>query len=136
VSGPAATPRSAKTARYLCRILGVLFVATGPMVFFSADAPTRWHTLLHVVTGLIALWAGLRGTPGAARVYCLAFGGGYLLFGALGLLLGDSANEHQWHVGPLRLMTGDHLFHVALGTVVLLAGLVTRAPRVTSQADR
>lgn len=129
MTAPTATHRSAKIARYLCRGLGVVFVATAPMVFLSADTPTRYHTLLHVLTGLVALYIGFRGTPYGARLYCLAFGTGYLLVGALGILLGDPANDRMWHVGPLQLMWGDHLFHVVLGTVVLVAGLVTRIPR-------
>ncbi|WP_326949199.1 DUF4383 domain-containing protein [Amycolatopsis sp. NBC_01307] len=118
-----ATHRTANVARWACRILGVLFVATGPIVVFSADTPSRWHTLLHFVTGLVALYAGFRG---GAKVFCLVFGGGYLVFGALGLVLGDPAADRMWHVGPLHLMTGDHLFHVVLGAVVLAAGVVTR----------
>lgn len=31
----------------------------------------------------------------------------------------------ELHVGPLHLMTGDHVFHVVLGSVVLLAGLLS-----------
>lgn len=124
-----ATRRTANIARYLCRILGVIFVATAPMVFLSADAPTRYHTLLHVLTGLIAVYLGFWGTQSGARLYCLIFGGGYAVFGALGILLGNPANDREWHVGPLRLMLGDHIFHVVLGAVFFLAGIVTRMPR-------
>ena len=54
----------------------------------------------------------------------------YLLFGVLGLLLGDPADDRMWHVGPLELMTGDHVFHIVLGAAVLLTGILTRT-RVT-----
>ncbi|WP_328454032.1 DUF4383 domain-containing protein [Amycolatopsis sp. NBC_00438] len=121
-----ATHRTANVARWACRILGVLFVATSPIAVFSGDTASRWHTLLHFVTGLVALYAGFRG---GAKLFCLVFGAGYLTFGALGLALGDPAADRGWHVGPLHLMTGDHLFHVVLGTVVLAAGIVTRSRR-------
>ena len=122
------TTRTANIARYLCRTLGVIFVATAPMVFLSAEASMRYHTALHVLTGLVALYVGFWRTPNAARLYCLLFGGGYLAFGALGILLGDPADDRMWQVGPLQLMLGDHIFHVVLGAVVLLAGIVTRIP--------
>ena len=126
----------ANLARYLCRVLGVIFVATAPFVFLSAEAPMRYHTLLHVVTGLVALGIGFWGTRNAARLYCLLFGAGYLLFGVLGMLLGDPADDRMWHVGPLELMTGDHVFHIVLGAVVLLTGILTRVRAAGKQPAR
>lgn len=121
--------RSAAIARYVCRFLGVVFVVLGPLTFLGGDTAQRYHDLLHFVTGLIALYIGFWRSRSAARLFCLIFGSGYLIFGVLGIALGDVRNDRMWHVGPLHLMLADHIFHVVLGTTVMLAGLVTSRTR-------
>jgi hypothetical protein len=106
----------ARWARLECRILGVLFVAAGIVALILGDEANRYHHLLHLGTGLVALYVGFGRPPGTARMFCRIFGVAYLVLGVLGLLLGHI------EVGPLHLAFGDHMFHVVLGAVVLTGG--------------
>jgi hypothetical protein len=115
----------AKTAS---RILGVVFVVAGLATFVFGDAADTYHNLLHLVSGLVALYFGFASSKVAAKWFCVMFGAGYLAFGVLGLLVGDPAMDRMWHVGPLHLALGDHIFHVVLGTVILAAGVFARVP--------
>lgn len=103
-------------AVWTCRVLGMLFTAAGVVTFMAGDSADFAHNTVHLVSGLAALGFGF--TP-KARAFAVAFGGAYLTLGAVGLA------AEELHVGPLHLMTGDHVFHVVLGSVVLLAGLLS-----------
>lgn len=101
-------------AVWTCRVLGVLFTVAGVVTFVAGDSADFAHNSIHLVSGLAALGFGF---TTKARAFAVVFGGAYLTLGAVGLAL------KELHVGPLHLMTGDHVFHVVLGSVVLLAGL-------------
>jgi hypothetical protein len=104
------------------QIFGVLFVAIGLMIIFRSEAEDQYHNLLHLATGVAALWLGFAGSPVAARVFCVGFGLFYLGFGMLGLMAGDPAASRLWHVGPFHLDSGDHVFHIVLGSIFLASG--------------
>jgi hypothetical protein len=106
-------------AAWTCRVLGVLFTVAGVVTFVAGDSADFAHNTIHLVSGLAALGFGFTAW---ARTFAVVFGGAYLALGVAGLVLGEL------DAGPLHLMTGDHVFHVVLGSVVLLAGLLT--PRV------
>lgn len=103
-------------AVWTCRVLGVLFTIAGVVTFVAGDSADFAHNTIHLASGLVAFGFGF---TKRARAFAVAFGGAYLTLGAVGLALGEL------HVGPLHLMTGDHVFHVVLGSIVLLAGLVS-----------
>jgi hypothetical protein len=112
-------------ARAVCKIAGVLFVVVGLVVFWRGSAEDTYHNLLHLGTGVGALGCGFAGSASAARRFCAAFGAFYFALGVLGLITGNPAADRMWHVGPLHLTTGDHLFHIVLGSLFL----VSAAPR-------
>jgi hypothetical protein len=113
-------------ARTICRILGVLFVIAGVIVIFRGEPGDQYHNLLHLGTGLVALAIGFGGSIAAASQFCVWFGVGYLTLGVLGMVVGDPLAGRLWHVGPLHLDSGDHGFHLVLGTIQLVGGLLTR----------
>jgi Domain of unknown function (DUF4383) len=123
-------------ARAICRIIGVLFVITGTVVVVRGAEVDPYHNGLHIVTGIIALYFGFAGSASAAKNFCLVAGVSYLAFGLLGLLLGDPVLNRTWHVGPLHLNTGDHIFHVVLGLILtapaVRGGIPLRQRRVDS----
>jgi hypothetical protein len=110
-------------ATAVCKILGVLFVLIGIMVVVRGAGVDGYHNGLHIVTGVIALYFGFAGSTPAAKNFCLVAGVSYLAFGLLGLLLGDPALNRMWHIGPLHLNTGDHIFHVVLGLIFTAPGV-------------
>jgi hypothetical protein len=48
-----------------------------------------------------------------------AFGSGvfYVALAILGLLLGNPSMNGAWDLGPMLLHTGDHIFHLVLGSL-------------------
>jgi heme/copper-type cytochrome/quinol oxidase subunit 3 len=56
----------------------------------------------------------------AAKRFCIASGAFYLTLATLGLTIGNPA-----YLGPMLLHTGDHIFHLVLGSIFLAMGLVS-----------
>lgn len=116
-------------AKTICKILGVVFLLVGVAGFAAPtllnahlDPP---HNVVHIVTGVIALYFGFAGSLSGARAFSLVFGIVYLALGILGLVLGE-APERLWTVGPLHFGTSDHAIHILLGALFLAGGLFTK----------
>lgn len=115
-----------KLATVTCRVLGVLFVVAGVATFLFGEEEIFYHNLLHLLTGLAALVVGFGGGPAAARIFCLGFGIGYLTFGALGFVAGNPEADYMWDMRVLHLASAEHVFHLVLGAVIVVAGILTR----------
>jgi hypothetical protein len=115
-------------ARAVCNIAGVLFVIVGVVVFVRGGMVDMDHNLLHLGTGVAALACGFAGSPSGARRFCAAIGAFYLALGVVGLITGNPAADRMWHVGPLHLTFGDHLFHVVLGSIFLVSAVPRAVP--------
>ena len=117
-------------AKTVCKILGVVFLLVGVCGFAAPNLLgahlTPPHNLVHIVSGVIALYLGFAGSLSAARAFCLIFGVVYLGLGILGMVMGDPAMDRMWHVGPLMLGKADHGIHLLLGAVFLAGGLFTK----------
>lgn len=109
----------------LCQILGVVFVLMGLMMVFRGGSVNQYHNLLHLVWGASALYFGFIGSTLAAKNFCIGSGAFYFVLGVLGMLFGNSLANEAWHVGPMLLHTGDHIFHMVLGSAILATGLLT-----------
>lgn len=117
-------------AKTICKILGVVFLLVGVAGFVN-DALlgahlSPPHNVVHIVSGVVALYFGFAGSLSGARVFCLVFGIVYLALGILGLTLGNPENNRMWMVGPLELGTSDHGIHILLGVLFLAGGLFTK----------
>jgi hypothetical protein len=116
-------------AKTVCKILGVVFLLVGVCGFAAPGllgahlSPV--HNLVHIVSGIVALYFGFAGTLSGAKTFSLAFGVVYLALGILGLALGVG-DDRMWMVGPLHLGRADHFIHVLLGIVFLAGGLFTK----------
>ena len=117
-------------ANKVATILGVVFLLIGVAGF---AAPTLLgahlstvHNVVHLVTGAVSLWLGLKGSASAAKTFCLVFGAVYVLLGIAGFVAGEGA-DRTLTLGPLMLGTMDHIIHVLLGVIYLIGGLMTRA---------
>jgi Domain of unknown function (DUF4383) len=117
-------------AKTVCKILGVVFVLVGVIGFVSPHLLgahlTPPHNVVHIVSGLIALYFGFAGTLSAAKMFSLVFGVVYLALGILGMALGDATDQRMWHVGPLDFGQADHGIHILLGVIFLAGGLFTK----------
>ena len=116
-------------AKTVCKILGVVFLLVGVAGF---AAPTLLgahlnpaHNLVHIISGVVALYLGFAGSLSAAKTFCLVFGVVYLGLGVLGLAMGTGTDK-MLNVGPLELGTVDHGIHILLGVALLAGGLFTK----------
>ena len=116
-------------AKTVCKILGVVFLLVGVCGFalphLLGAHLTPAHNVVHIVSGIIALYFGFAGTLSGAKIFALVFGVVYLALGILGMALGE-APDRMWHVGPLDLGQADHGIHILLGVIFLAGGLFTK----------
>jgi hypothetical protein len=85
------------------------------------------HNLVHLITGAIFLYLGMKGSESIARTWCLIFGAVYLLLGAVGFFAGEGADRMLAVIpGELELGTMDHVVHLLLGAISLVGGLAGR----------
>ena len=116
-------------AKTVCKILGVVFLLVGVLGFAKADllgahlSPA--HNIVHLVSGVVALYFGFAGTLSGAKAFSLVFGVVYMALGILGMALGTGA-DRMWMVGPLHFGQADHGIHILLGVIFLAGGLFTK----------
>ena len=119
-------------AKTICKLLGVVFLLVGLIGFVKPDLLgahlTLAHNLVHIVSGIIALYFGFAGTLSGARGFCLAFGAVYLLLGGVGFIMGDAANDRMLNLIPNQWLLGtrDHAIHILLGVLFLIGALATK----------
>lgn len=116
-------------AKTISTILGVVFLLAGIAGFVAPNLLgfhlSTVHNLVHIVTGALSLYFGLSGTLSAARTFAIAFGAVYALLGVAGFIAGSGA-DRMLEIGPLMLGTVDHTFHVIVGVLYLISGLLTK----------
>jgi hypothetical protein len=117
-------------AKTICKVLGVVFLLVGVVGFLMPTLLnahlTPPHNVVHIVSGVIALYFGFAGTLSGAKTFALVFGVVYLGLGILGLAFG-APPDRMWHpLGVLDLGTADHAIHLLLGVLLLAGGLFTK----------
>ena len=131
-------------AKTIATILGVVFILIGVLGFVAPGLLgahlSTLHNLVHLISGAVSLYFGLKGTLAGARMFCIAFGAVYGLLAIAGFLLGGSGQHTIGGIahGPdsrlLALIPGqlefalmDHTIHFALAIIYLIGGLLTKA---------
>jgi hypothetical protein len=121
-------------------IVGTLFVVIGIAGFVSPGLGgthlSAAHNVIHLVSGALALWFGLKGTLSAARTFSWLFGIVYGLLGVAGMVFGHTGMAmHEMGTDPklltlipnvLELGRNDHILHIVLGIVFVAAALMAR----------
>ena len=124
-------------AKTVCKLLGLVFLIVGIAGIFSHNLLgahlNMAHNMVHIVSGVIALYFGFSGSYSGARGFCLVFGLVYLLLGVCGWFLGTGA-EHMFNLPPgnsplLMLGKMDHIIHILLGVVFLAGGAMGGSDR-------
>ena len=129
-------------AKKICTILGAAFLLVGIVGFIAPGLLgmhlSAAHSVVHLLTGAVALYLGLKGSASAAKTFCVVFGAVYLLLGVAGFVAGSSSDPTSTVPGPpdarllkvipglLELGTMDHAVHILLGAIFLVGGLATR----------
>jgi Domain of unknown function (DUF4383) len=114
-------------AKTVAKIMGLVLLLVGVLGFThvldSLGAHlSPAHNLVHILSGVIALYFGFAGSLAGAKGFCIIFGLVYLLLGILGLAMGEL------QIGPLTLGKVDHGIHLIVGAIFLAGGLFTRNP--------
>lgn len=114
----------AGTSKMVLRFFGAIFVLMGVVVIATGLHSDRYHNLMHITWGALAVAASFLAVK-FARLFCIGSGIFYVALSVLGLTLGDPATGRAWQAGPMLLHTGDHVFHLVLGLVFLGFGLAS-----------
>jgi hypothetical protein len=116
-------------AKTVCKILGVVLLLVGVCGFVAPRLLGAHlfppHNVVHLVSGIIALYFGFAASLSSAKAFSLVFGVVYLALGILGMALG-TAPDRMWMIGPLELGQADHGIHILLGVIFLAGGLFTK----------
>ena len=136
-------------AKTIATFLGIGFLLVGVLGFVMPGMMgahfSLAHNIVHLLTGAVSLFFGLKGTLGGARAFCIAFGAVYGLLGVAGFLMGGTGSPTPGVPGPedarlfkvlpgvLELGTSDHLIHIVLGAIYLIGGLMTRNVTTTTR---
>lgn len=117
-------------AKTVCKLLGIVLLIVGLLGFTHILDPLgahvgpmyASHNLVHIVSGVLALYLGFAGSLSGAKTFCLVFGLVYLGLGVWGLATGTI------NIAALKLTLGkvDHLIHVVVGLGFLAGGLLTK----------
>jgi hypothetical protein len=131
-------------AKTVATLLGVLFILVGLIGFVAPGLLgahlSMAHNLVHLISGAVSLYFGLKGTLAGARLFCIVFGLVYGLLGVAGFLLGGDTQHTITGIthgtdsrllavipGVLELGTMDHIIHLLLAAIYLIGGFATKA---------
>ena len=123
-------------AKTIATLIGIVFLLVGlaglAMPGLLGAHLTPAHNVVHLVTGAVSLFLGLKGSLSAARMFGLIFGAVYLLLGVAGFALGaphthEGQTETLFQVVPGVLMFGtmDNVIHIVIGGLYLVGALMT-----------
>ena len=118
-------------AKTVAKLVGVVFIAVGIVGFYEPNLLGahlgKTHNVVHLASGVVSLYLGLKGSLGAARTFCIVFGIVYGLLGAAGFVAGAAPDYHLAITEHLNLMTRDHIIHIAIGVLYLIGGFSTKS---------
>ncbi len=127
-------------AKTIATLLGAIFILVG-LVGFGAPGLmgahlSPAHNIIHLVSGAVSLYLGLKGSLSAARLFGFVFGAVYFLLGVAGFALGTSDGGHANMLavipGTLELGRMDHIIHLVIGGLYLVGAMMTSG---TSTSD-
>ncbi|MEO8349556.1 MAG: DUF4383 domain-containing protein [Acidobacteriota bacterium] len=120
-------------AKTLCKVGGLIFLIVGLVGFATPNLMgfhlTLIHNVIHIVTGLIALYLGFAGSYAGAKTFCLVFGVVYLLIAIIGFMAPGTLASILGHAGPMSSadFMPDNVFHLIVGIVFLAVGMMRPA---------
>ena len=126
--------KASDSAKVACRLFGGLFVFMGILAIITGTHIDKYHNLMQLGWGALALAASFMGSKVAER-YCIGSGIFYLALATLGLLIGNPSMNRAWSIGPMLLHTGDHIYHLVLGSIFLGIGLLSGRARNDGQVE-
>jgi len=118
-------------AKTIATLVGAVFILIGIIGFVSHNFLgahlTTSHNLVHLISGAVSLYLGLKGTLAQARTFCIVFGIVYGLLGVIGFIAGSGPDRMLNLPADLMLGTMDHVIHILVGVLYLIGGFATKA---------
>ena len=125
-------------AKTIATLLGVVFLLVGLIGFAMPNLMgahlSPAHNVVHLLSGAVSLYLGLKGSLSAARTFGLVFGAVYLLLGVAGFLFGSPHTHDGQTMTMLRLIPDvlefgqmDNIIHIVIGGLYLVGGLMTKS---------
>jgi hypothetical protein len=120
-------------AKTLCKVAGLIFLIVGLVGFAMPTLMgfhlTPIHNIIHIVTGLIALYLGFAGSYDGAKTFCLIFGVVYILIAIIGFMAPGTLASILGHAGPMTSadLMPDNVFHLVVGILFLAVGMMRPA---------
>lgn len=118
-------------AKTVATLVGVVFILVGIVGFFSPNLLGahlgKAHNLVHLVSGGVSLYLGMKGSLSAAKQFCIIFGIVYGLLGVAGYFLGTGPDHMLNLTQYLMLGTRDHIIHIVIGVLYLIGGFGTKS---------
>jgi hypothetical protein len=85
------------------------------------------HNLIHLASGGLAIFFGLKATPAASKAFCLFPGLLYAALGSLGLMVGGIDQLITVLPNQVALGFADHVAHLVFGASFFFAALYREA---------
>ena len=124
-------------AKTIAKLVGAVFIIVGIVGFFDPHLLGahlgKAHNCVHLLSGAVSLYFGLKGSMSAARQFCLLFGAVYGLLGVVGYFVGTGP-DHMLELPYLMLGTRDHIIHILIGLLYLIGGFTTKAGAASAEA--
>ena len=124
-------------AKPIAAVVGVVLILVGIAGFLSPNLLGahlgKIHNAIHIVSGAASLYFGMKGSVATARQFCILFGAVYLLLGIVVYFVGTGP-EHMLHLPKLILGLRDHIIHIVVGLIYLIAGFATKTNVSTATA--
>src|SRR5262245_51934086 len=126
-------------AKTICKIFGTVLLLVGIVGFFTHNLLslhlTNIHNIVHILTGLVALYFGVSGSDASARTFSQVFGAIYALLGIVGFIqpniIATVIQFHETTVAGSDTLIMDNIVHLLVGAVFLIVGFI-RAPQPAS----
>jgi preprotein translocase subunit Sss1 len=126
-------------AKTICKIFGAVLLVVGIVGFFIPHILslhlTPIHNVVHILTGLVALYFGVSGSDASARTFSQVFGAIYTLLGVVGFvqpaIIATVIQFHETTGTGNDTLIMDNIVHLLVGLVFLIVGFI-RAPQPAS----
>src|SRR6185312_229216 len=117
-------------AKTVATLVGIVFILVGIVGFFSHNLLGahlgKVHNVVHLASGAVSLYLGMKGSLAAARQFCIVFGLVYGLLGLVGYLVGTGP-DHMLELPYFVVGTRDHIIHIVIAILYLIGGFSTKS---------
>ncbi|HLA74356.1 MAG TPA: DUF4383 domain-containing protein [Gammaproteobacteria bacterium] len=125
--------------KIFCKVMGFILIVAAIIGFvnpqFLGLHLSAWHSVIHLISGAVALYFGYLASLSTARTFCWVFGAVYLILGLLGFIA-PSLMAAILQAQPSVNLAADNVLHLLLGVAFLAAGFLRGGAQLPQQPMR